>query len=61
MATGEFSIKIRKAKKLFHYAILPEFLGKWFTREHVVNTEPCIHHGAIDDHDDGTWCYCQEA
>ena len=61
MATGEFSIKIEKAKKLFHYAILPELLGKWFTREHVVNTEPRIHHGVIDDHDDGTWCYCQEA
>ena len=45
------------AKKFFKFCILPELLGKWYTRQHPTtgNNDPleC-------EEDDGTWCHCKE-
>lgn len=45
---------------LYKYAILPELIGKWYTREYVITTE--VDSG--DDNDDNMedlelWCYCR--
>ena len=55
--------KLEQAEKLFWLAIIPELLGKWFTRNHtklphiVFTTDD--HDDPNKDDDDGTWCYCQ--
>ena len=45
------------AKKFFNICILPELLGKWYTRQPSVteNNDPmeC-------EEDDGSWCHCKE-
>ena len=50
--------KFLQAEKLFWLSIMPELLGKWYTRK---NTElPKITlQSAEEEEDDGTWCYCQ--
>ena len=56
--------KLKQAEKLFWLAIIPELLGKWFTRNHtklpnvVATTDD---EGNANEDDDGTWCYCQIA
>lgn len=46
-----------KAEKFFRLCILPELVGKWFTRAKVLpNTS-----STIEDSDDGKWCYCKES
>ena len=54
------SEQLEIAENFFHLAILPESIGKWFTRDHTslpVVTVQCDEH--IEE-DDGSWCYCQE-
>ena len=65
--------KLEKAKKLFWLAIIPELLGKWFTRIHVhawlpsmnsENDDPNVdgdkNEHEDDDNDNGSWCYCKQ-
>ena len=50
-----------KATKVFKLAVLPELLGRWFTK-------PTLSRGAIEDpvqetesdDEEGPWCFCQE-
>jgi len=51
---------VQKADKFFNLAVMPELLGKWFTRERtalVPQFDSTMHD---DSDDDGTWCYCQQ-
>lgn len=52
--------RLKKAEKFFQIAIIPELLGKWYTRESSLCV-PCIE-SIVDDgeEDSGKWCYCQE-
>ena len=60
-------------RHFFIYAILPEIVGKWYTRQpiadddgivaHVANLEPVIENskGDADDEDyEKQWCYCAQ-
>ena len=49
--------KFLLAEKLFWLAIMPELLGKWYTRK---NTElPRITlQSDEEEEDNGSWCYC---
>lgn len=58
-----WELALMKAKKFFSLCILPELLGKWYTRP---STPPTQLHGdeeLVDDVDgdkeEGPWCYCQ--
>ena len=55
--------QIKKAEELFWLAIVPELLGKWYSRDHTKLPEPPKDVDVTSDfpeNDDGTWCYCQE-
>lgn len=51
-------------KHLFIYGVLPELVGKWYTRRPIANSEHIVSKPkAIDDNDDDEdyeklWCYC---
>ena len=48
---------ISVASKFWRLCVLPELLGKWYTRPQTGNgTSPCPH----KEEDQGKWCYCQE-
>lgn len=49
---------LAKAECFFSLCILPELVGKWFTRKRDLND---IEVPAEDHEDEGTWCYCQES
>ena len=49
------------AEKFFYLAILPELLGKWFTRDHTALPTVMLHDDSDEEEDNGSWCYCQEA
>ena len=55
--------KLKQAERLFWLAIIPELLGKWFTRDHI--KLPTVDHDENDDdvgqteEDDGRWCFCK--
>ena len=51
--------KLPYIDKFFNICILPELLGKWFTRSHSLKV-PC---DVSEDTEDDTrkWCYCQES
>lgn len=54
--------KLKQAEKLFWLAIIPELLGKWFTRDHTkLPTVVVTTNDDPNEDDDGTWCYCQIA
>ena len=51
---------IPRAEKFFKLCVLPELLGKWFTRSHSCQVP---RHGGNElevEEDNGTWCYCKE-
>lgn len=69
---GFIKEKLEKAERLFWLAVLPELLGKWFTRANTqlsainsttddlnddINVDENDHE---EDDDDGTWCYCKQ-
>ena len=52
--------QVEKAELFFKVAVMPELLGKWFTRERSM-TVPTFDDTMNDDSDDnGTWYYCQQ-
>ena len=69
---GFIEEKLKKAERLFRLAIIPELLGKWFTRGNtqlpdMISTTDDLHEDADkigedddDDDDDGSWCYCKQ-
>ena len=53
-----------KATKLFKVAVLPELVGRWFTRPtpHADDQET-MQNGVMNaesDEEEGPWCYCQK-
>ena len=55
-------IQLEKAERIFWLAIVPELLGKWYTRHDTTLPQSAA---AVDlpsedeDEDNGTWCYCK--
>lgn len=47
-----------KAKRFFKLCILPELIGKWYTRQRNLDE---IEVSSQDHEDEGTWCYCRES
>lgn len=45
---------VPKSKTFWRLCILPELLGKWYTRTQTLKTFP------QSEEDSGTWCYCNE-
>ena len=43
------------AEKFFKLCILPELLGKWYTRKQLALGQPLP-----TEEDDRSWCYCRE-
>ena len=41
-------------------AILPELIGKWFTRDHTALPVVTVQCDENIEEDNGSWCYCQE-
>ena len=51
---------VPKAERFYKLCILPELLGKWFTRSPTqCNTEQTLQLDAVED-DDGSWCICKQ-
>ena len=50
-------LRLKKAEKFFQTAIIPELLGKWYSRESSLCI-PCIESIADDEEDSDKWCYC---
>ena len=50
---------LTKAERFFTLCIMPELIGKWFTRsrEDIVEVEV----SDTDEPDEGRWCYCKES
>ena len=46
-----------KAERFFTICVLPELVGKWYTRRRVL-PDPI---DTYEDDDDGQWCFCKEA
>ena len=61
MTTRLYAIPLRKlaplASKFFLIGVLPELLGKWYTRPARLNVEEEIDDS---DYEAGPWCYCRE-
>ena len=51
--------KLQQAEKLFWLAIMPELLGKWYTRKHTKPPRVTLK-ADEEEEDDGSCCYCQE-
>ena len=49
---------IPRAQKFFNLCVLPELLGKWFTRSHGCPVPRDIGEEETEE-DDGSWCYCK--
>jgi hypothetical protein len=47
-----------QATKFFYIGILPEIMGKWYTKP-VIPTK--ANHELTDSEREGPWCYCQES
>ena len=50
---------LTKVKRFFTLCILPELIGKWFTRSRAELND--IKLSENDDQDEGTWYYCKES
>ena len=50
---------LTRAKQFFSLCILPELVGKWFTRRREDICE--VEVSDTDSADEGTWCYCKES
>ena len=67
---GFIEEKLKEAERLFWLAIIPELLGKWFTRTNAwlpsINSvsddlsEDADKNEDEDNDDDGSWCYCKQ-
>ena len=51
-----WTIATREAREFFVNGILPEIMGKWYTRALV----PCSKNLPSSDDDDAYWCICQQ-
>ena len=50
---------LSKSEKFFNLCVLPEPLGKWFTRSRTDIAE--VEVSDTDEQDDGKWCYCKQS
>ena len=49
---------INHAESFIKLAILPELVGKWFTKQNVILNEHQT--PQQPDHDENSWCYCKK-
>ena len=59
--TGIILEQLHLAEKFFYLAILPELLGKRFTRDHTALPTVTMNDESDEEEDNGSWGYCQEA
>ena len=69
-ASNEFiTSKMEATARFFTYGMLPELIGKWYTRKPVADSEGLVHEPSlnreetsdVDEDDESTpWCYCNE-
>ena len=55
---------IDKTKPFIKMAILPELMGKWFTKQNVTDNEDETPHDqqpTADQEDEDRWCYCKKS
>ena len=52
---------IPRAERFFKLCVLPELLGKWFTRSHSRQVPCDISDNTETEEDSGMWCYCRES
>ena len=52
-------VVIPVAEKFFKLCVLPELLGKWFTRTHGCSVPRDIGEAETEE-DNGSWCYCKQ-
>ena len=48
---------VAKATKFFFNGVLPEIIGKWYSRPLIPTN---VKHNQSGDENEGCWCYCQE-
>ena len=48
------------AKKFWKLCVLPEPLGKWYTRQQCPDSYETSFHTQTEEEDSGKWCYCRE-
>ena len=57
----QLMVCLPKAEQFFKLCILPELLGKWYTRSHEIVAVSSVHSSTESEEDDGSWCYCKES
>ena len=53
-------VAIPAAEKFWRLCVLPELLGKWYTRMQCPKVTSTSLLTQTDEEDSGTWCYCRE-
>ena len=51
---------IPSAEKFWRLCVLPELLGKWYTRKQCPNPQRTSLHAQTEEEDSGRWCFCRE-
>ena len=51
---------IPTAEKFWRLCVLPELLGKWYTRKQRSEVQSTSFHTYTEEEDSGRWCYCRE-
>ena len=51
---------IPAAEKFWRLCVLPELLGKWYTRKESSEVRSSPLHAQTEEEDSGIWCYCRE-
>ena len=49
---------VPQTKEFWKLCVLPELLGKWYTRQHPISQAISLH--TPTEEDSGKWCYCRE-
>ena len=51
---------VPKSERFWRLCVLPELLGKWYTRQEPPVNPSSSHHAHTVEEDCGQWCYCGE-
>ena len=55
-----FKTKVQAARDFFKYGILPEIIGKWYTRAPVADLDDVVPMPAATSIHSRLWCYCEQ-
>ena len=53
-------VAIPAAEKFWRFCVLPELLGKWYTRTQCPEVPSTSFRRQTEKEDSGAWCYCRE-